>query len=382
MGTWGTGLYADDTALDLRSEWGEKMKWDGRADAVTEQLVAQYGADDTTFWLALADLQWKCGHLAPRVRERALAIIADGADLARWSDASAADQRARAGVLERLRAQLGTPPPAPKTYKRPAAADTKMKVGEVYSWRLLDGRHTFFQVAGITQGIGAGLSPELRIIDLVSASVPSAAELAALPTRKTVEPRPAMEKIDPRWKEHPLVCFKIRGPAQEPKARLERLGVAPLPFRADDKPMSLGTLWIAADEFLARLFGIGWTVGDVFAWTREGAAPAILSMSAQGSIRRAKVASPYLVLEIQAWAGPGLPTPAELRGLAPIAGSIGPFPLARFLVAGMPPVGRLAWLGHVARERADGPGSVFDWDQVDATIARCLARAGMPPAAP
>jgi hypothetical protein len=212
VGTWGTGLYADDTALDLRSEWGEKMKWDGRADAVTEQLVAQYGDDDTTFWLALADLQWKCGHLAPRVRERALAIIANGADLSRRSDASAADQRARVGVLERLRAQLGTPPPAPRPYKRPAAANTKMKVGEVYSWRLLDGRHTFFQVAGITQGIGAGLSPELRIIDLVSANVPFAAEVAALPTRRTIEPRPAMEKIDPRWKEHPLVCFKIRGP--------------------------------------------------------------------------------------------------------------------------------------------------------------------------
>src|SRR4051812_44129162 len=96
MGTWSAALYGDDTALDVKAEWQTGLRWGGKPEVLTDQLEAQFGSDDdTAFWLALADLQWKSGHLVPRVREKALAVIASGEDLGRWKDASAADQRQR-----------------------------------------------------------------------------------------------------------------------------------------------------------------------------------------------------------------------------------------------------------------------------------------------
>ena len=87
VGTWGTGLYADDTAADLKHAWSEGIRWSATPDALTDNLLSQYGENDTVVWLALADLQWKSGHLLPRVRDKALEIIANGADLVRWKEA-------------------------------------------------------------------------------------------------------------------------------------------------------------------------------------------------------------------------------------------------------------------------------------------------------
>lgn len=390
MGTWGTSLHSDDTAADLRGDWSTGIRWGRQPEELTDELAKQYGADDSTFWLALADLQWSSGHLLPRVRDKALEIIAGGTDLDRWKDAGEAERRSRRAVLNKLRARLQTEPPAPKVIKRPRGADTPMKIGEIYSWRLLDGRFAFFQIAGIANNVGVGRAPSIRVLDRVSDDIPSTEDLASLPSRKVIKRFERMEQVEPTFLEHPQVCFGIFGPAQVPKNRLQRLGMAPLPpVIDDDKRKVLGSSWLSADEIMATVYGIGWWVGEILAWRREQGAPVIFSIASIETIRDGGVLEPFLKLELLDWLHPELPTPADLPNLRPymlppewfanfpdlVPSAFPPEKrLTRISVAGLPARERIQRLGHVAREPLKAGPTVTHWADIDSTLSFAFRR--------
>ena len=125
MGTWGTGIFQDDVALDIKDSYTERVRKGEDGGRVTADLIAEYQSEfdepDTkaVFWLALADTQWKLGRLEPEVKERALQCIRDGSELERWESATAADYRARKRALSALEERLMTPQPAKKTFKQP-----------------------------------------------------------------------------------------------------------------------------------------------------------------------------------------------------------------------------------------------------------------------
>ena len=122
MGTFGTKLFDDDVACDVRDEYVDLLASGKAPEEATMLLQEQWAlalldADDgPTFWLALASTQWKYGVLLPDVRERALAVIASGADLARWGGGAEAARRAR--VLAALQRTLESPPPRPRRPRR------------------------------------------------------------------------------------------------------------------------------------------------------------------------------------------------------------------------------------------------------------------------
>ncbi len=363
MGTWGTGLYADDTALDLRDDWTTGIRWGRQPELLTKTIVADLTEDDTAAWLALADLQWKSGHLLPHVRDKALAIINGGSDLERWKDAGPGDQRSRRKVLAGLQARLLTTPPPPRGYKHRREADTTMKIGEVYAWQLLDGRHAFFQVAGIeTQPkLGVGRAPAIRVLDRVSHDIPPLAALADLPSRGTIKSFEGMEGIEPTFRVHPLTSFAIFGPCQYPKQRLTRLGRMPLPSVLDGEQKALGATWLSADLVLADVYGIGWWVGDMVAWRLNGQRPVVLSIAAVGTVEHEGRSEPYVTLDVMDWSRPDLPTGAELCELVPLTV---PDQVrgGELTVLGLPPAGRLEYLGRVDREEGKTPRSYLSWE--------------------
>jgi len=79
MGTWGVGLYQNDTACDVRDTWVEKLRQGAPAEAATAELLQEWGApdDDPLFWLGLADTQWTWGRPDPLVRDRARVVLVD-----------------------------------------------------------------------------------------------------------------------------------------------------------------------------------------------------------------------------------------------------------------------------------------------------------------
>ena len=142
MGVWSTGLYSGDFALDLRSAIGAVTRLPFNTDQLIEALcqlepAAAYHPDNedhTTFWLVLSDQFAKRGLDAPRTRDRALAIIDNGEDLAMLKklgmDDPSLDKRRK--LLQILRDRITNPPPAkPRaTLKKPQPY--LMEVGDVF----------------------------------------------------------------------------------------------------------------------------------------------------------------------------------------------------------------------------------------------------------
>ena len=138
MGAWGTAIFSDDTASDVRDEWREAILDGLSPEDATQRLLETFDdyleeADtERLFWMALAAAQMETGRLLPDVCDRALAIIDGGGDVDRWredGDESLARERAR--VLERLAAKLRGPQPKPKRLRRPVVLSVPLEVGDV-----------------------------------------------------------------------------------------------------------------------------------------------------------------------------------------------------------------------------------------------------------
>ncbi|MCT2176741.1 hypothetical protein M3F63_03520 [Brachybacterium muris] len=126
MGTWGTGIFDNDDAGDVREEFRDLIAAGKSADEATAGLVESYGAadvdlEDHNFWPALAATQHSPGHVGTGVIERAITIIDDPAELERWDPS---DARRRRAALKKLRSRLQMKPRSPSGCE-PAAAWTR-----------------------------------------------------------------------------------------------------------------------------------------------------------------------------------------------------------------------------------------------------------------
>ena len=108
MGAWGTGIFEDDVAADVRGEWEDAVGSGPSVPDATAALIDGLGADfipddddGPAFWIALAALQLEAGEVTPEVAARAVQAIP--ANLSRWrEEAPAEDFAAREQVLGEL----------------------------------------------------------------------------------------------------------------------------------------------------------------------------------------------------------------------------------------------------------------------------------------
>ncbi|WP_406081285.1 DUF4259 domain-containing protein [Micromonospora sp. NBC_00858] len=184
MGAWGPGLFSDDTACDVRDEYREMLEDGVDDDEATQRMLDSYAdaLDDpdeaTSVWLALAVTQSKLGRLHPTVRDRAIAAIDSGADLARWSDTPRLAAKRR-DVLEKARAQLTGPQPQRKKVRRPSRHVTDLQPGDVLSHRAANGNLALLRVARIDVERHS-VAPVLVALDFTGTSMPTQPELDSL----------------------------------------------------------------------------------------------------------------------------------------------------------------------------------------------------------
>jgi hypothetical protein len=125
VGAWGVAIFDDDLAADVRDEWRSAILGGLGAEDATARLLVELNAafedpeDGIVAWLALAAAQHETGRLQADVRDRALALIAAGGDVARWEEDDAALGKRRQKVLDRLAEKLAGPQARPKRI-RPA----------------------------------------------------------------------------------------------------------------------------------------------------------------------------------------------------------------------------------------------------------------------
>jgi hypothetical protein len=206
MGTWGTGVFADDTAADVRDEWRNEIIEGASAEEATARVVKTFGeglADDpdesVVFWIALAAAQFETGRLQEDVRDRALALIEGGGDVARWEEESSVLARQRARVLERLAAKLRGPQPEPKRLRRPPSYGVPVERGDIVLVQNHErGLAALFAAVDMSAGSGRDSWPNVEPLLWEDRNVPDTEELERLPAliEEVLLPRPWARMTD------------------------------------------------------------------------------------------------------------------------------------------------------------------------------------------
>lgn len=242
MGAWGTAVFSDDVACDVRDDYREylgKGLSDGEATAKVLKAYAEQlddSDDGPVVWLALAATQWKCGRLEPRVKRQALKIIASGCDLDRWDDDKIRKQRER--VLSKLREQLESPQSAKKRIAKPFRDHCNWKVGQLVAYTLPSGNRILLRVIGFHSDKG-GKGPICEILKWKGKRIPSQEKLRALGVYE--HKCHGSQFLIGRTSERQL-----------PQSRLEPLDIKLPPSQKAGGYTVL--LWVVLDEYLEKWF--------------------------------------------------------------------------------------------------------------------------------
>jgi hypothetical protein len=245
MGAWGTGIFQDDTACDVRDEYRDHIGNGLSAEEATARILKNYASsladpgEAGVVWLALAATQWKLGRLDNDTLQHALYVIDSGSDLERWGNAGK-DHAARKAALEKLRTQITSAQPLPRKIEKRVLCECNWKSGELVALRLLSGKLTVFRVIGHHTDRG-GTYPVCELLDWSGDAIPSAEVLQMT----------GVKQSRPDYK-HTITQLMIVGIKKKAAARLEELGISLKP--AQKRGASSVVHWKYLDKFLKEWF--------------------------------------------------------------------------------------------------------------------------------
>ena len=163
MGTWGSGLYANDTSCDVRDTYiGCLQNGLGDQEAYEKTLLEmgeclEDEEEAPLFWYALAETQWKVGRLMPEVKEKALDWIEKGGGLSLWQESSTKGSGWQK-TLDKLKVKLNSPVPRRKAVRKPKVVDQNLwNINDLYAYRFPEGKPECADIAGkyiVLQKIG------------------------------------------------------------------------------------------------------------------------------------------------------------------------------------------------------------------------------------
>ncbi|MCQ1953939.1 DUF4259 domain-containing protein [Arthrobacter sp. zg-Y238] len=117
MGAWGSGIFANDTAADIRGEYREHLEDQIPDEEATRLVIESFGymlREDNAaeLWVTLAAAQSQVGRLDDEVKAAALDVIDQGSGLEEWEEEGPEELAERVAALQELRNQLTGPQPA------------------------------------------------------------------------------------------------------------------------------------------------------------------------------------------------------------------------------------------------------------------------------
>jgi len=266
MGVWGTAIFFDDNASDLRADHrtmiGAGLSGPEATDRLLKKWMPSAEKDPdmaAVFWLALAVTQWRCGRLEERVKKEAIRVIGDGTAMRLWRATPL--ERKRAAVLELTKKQLESPPPSPRKIAKTFRSTCDWEPGELIAYRLLSGSFIVFQVVDHHQDAG-GVAPTCEIFDWQSTELPSPGVFEGLPMRGQIPyepknpPLPARPPAPPRYR---LMIGQV-SKRELPKERVIRMNAKvaiqhPPKQRGFSNP-TLVSLWRWLDRDLDLHYGL------------------------------------------------------------------------------------------------------------------------------
>lgn len=246
MGAWGTGIFQDDTACDVRDDYRDLLGDGLSGPEATARILSDYKssladpADAGVVWLALASVQWRHGRLDPETLASALQVIDSGSDLARWKE-NAKDLASRRAALQKLREQITSPQPLANKVRKRHVESCDWPVGAVIAYRLLSGNLAMLRVIGFHNDKG-GTSPVCELLDWTGTETPS------LETLRTATVKEGDTGHFPKL--HRFMIFRLDKNAAK---RIVRLDFTLEPFHKPVCPIA-ATRWKEFDVLLKRWF--------------------------------------------------------------------------------------------------------------------------------
>ena len=165
MGAWGTGLYQDDMALDIRDTVKDELKLGTPLNKIMTQLKVNYDIgefenndEESIFWCVLADTLWELGRLDDETKNKALYWIERGGDIERWITEDSRLASTREKVFIKLRKKLLSQQPSKKYIAKQRFYECPWNIGDVFAIKLngemaekkgLIGTYLLFQVANM-----------------------------------------------------------------------------------------------------------------------------------------------------------------------------------------------------------------------------------------
>ena len=135
MGTWGTGIFQNDVADNVKTVYVSKLKIGKSDEEAVEELIAENtellsdNEDTLDFWLALSSVMYDHGRLNEKVKSKALALIGSNDDSERWTEK---EYIKRKSELEKLKAKLCSEMPARKKVAVTRKFESKWNKNDIY----------------------------------------------------------------------------------------------------------------------------------------------------------------------------------------------------------------------------------------------------------
>ena len=189
MSASGVKLFDDDLAADVRDLFRELLQRGKTGSEATAKLIEDFHEvigtqEESVLWLALTTVQWEYGLLQPQLLERALRIIEDGSDLARWADdAKLLGQRQKtlASLAKRLKSSNSNPKTIRPKKKLPPKCEWDK--GDVLAYQLQSGQFILLRVVAVERNWVQEL-PVCELLDWVGNEVPKIDIVSRLPIRR------------------------------------------------------------------------------------------------------------------------------------------------------------------------------------------------------
>jgi hypothetical protein len=255
MGTWGTAIFSDDLASDIKDDFRLKIALGKSVELAVQELKNEYQEDlqdekeHIVFWLALASTQWKLGRLQEEVKIRAINIIESESDLKRWED-DLSDYKKRQKVLQKLKDQLLSKQPEAKKIAFPFISETKMEVGDLIKYEHQNGKYALFRVLRIKEDHRGDRYPQVEFLNYFDEKIPHLKIVEDL-DRKF---KPAIEDELDAFKPSGTYYIGSSGKKDiEPWRQLEKIGTQTKPTGDFNGSISL-IWWKNLDDFISALF--------------------------------------------------------------------------------------------------------------------------------
>ena len=253
MGVWGTGLFSDDVACDVRDHYRELLEDGAEDSAATQQTVEKFRTyldePEGIALLALAVTQSTLGRLDSDIRDRALAVIDRGADLEVWERENPKQLAKRRGTLEKARAQLLGPQPPRRRLRAPKRISSGLAGGDVLALAL-PRRIVLLRVVRV-RAHRLGETPILEELEFDGTEVPSPEVLERLGAKVT-DPIALMHVLSQDTRIFAFVMQRVDWQA----AGFQK--VATISTRDGDEKAAVpssGISWTALAERYRRRFG-------------------------------------------------------------------------------------------------------------------------------